>query len=61
MTPEQIKAYEEMSDNFRKLNPTFTGPIKPKESITMQLQVLDKLTPEDSGKFLSHHGNKEWL
>jgi len=60
-TPEQIEAYQEMSKSFKKLSPTFTGPIKPKESISMQLKVLDNLTPEDTGKFLSHHGNKEWL
>ena len=64
-TAEQAQAYRDMVVMFQKLfqkfKPSFQGAITPKQSVTMQLAVLDKLTPSDTGKFLSHNGNKDWL
>ena len=46
----------------RKVKPDFEGPISLEKSVQMQLAVINKLTIEDSGKFLSHYGNTtEWL
>lgn len=59
--PEQTAVYRSMSEVFRKYEPSFVGPILSKESVEMQLKVIHTVTLEDSGAFLSHHGNKRWL
>ena len=41
--------------------PNWKGPVAPLESVTSQLKVIDNLTMENSGKFLSYKGTKEWL
>ncbi|KAF8204481.1 hypothetical protein K438DRAFT_1932484 [Mycena galopus ATCC 62051] len=41
--------------------PNFKGPITPEESVRMQLEVLNRWKVEDTGAFVSHFGNKEWL
>lgn len=41
--------------------PHWKGPITPGESVTHQRKVIEDLTLEQSGQFLSHWGNKEWL
>ena len=46
---------------FRKLDPSVNGMISVKESVEAQLEVIKNLQPSQSGMFLSHHGNKEWL
>jgi hypothetical protein len=50
-----------MIEKFRNLNPAFTGPITPEESVRMQLEVIHRITVNDTGAFISHKGNKEWL
>lgn len=47
---------------FRKLDPNVNGPIEIEESVSGQLQVIRDLTEENSGKYLSHHGdNINWF
>ncbi|KAH9939729.1 NAD(P)-binding protein [Epithele typhae] len=47
---------------FKKYAPEWDGRImKPAESVRCMLEVIDRLTPEDSGATLGHHGKKEWL
>ena len=42
--------------------PTWSGiPLTPAESVVLQLEVIHKVGPADSGAFLSHFGNKQWL
>jgi hypothetical protein len=53
--------YEGVKEPFRKLKPDWDGPVSPKESVEAQLQVVKNLTIEDSGSFLSHNGDKNWL
>ena len=36
-------------------------PLKPAQSVEMMMEVIRKAGPEDSGAFLSHHGNQQWL
>ncbi|KAF2735258.1 NAD(P)-binding protein [Polyplosphaeria fusca] len=43
------------------LKPGFTGPISPAESVDKCLSVIDQVGIEQTGQFLSHHGDKEWL
>jgi hypothetical protein len=50
-----------MMSDFRAQYPNFAGPITPSESVIMQQKVIDEITIESTGAFLSHHGNKSWL
>ncbi|KAJ7361040.1 hypothetical protein DFH08DRAFT_767764 [Mycena albidolilacea] len=44
-----------------KAAPDFKGPITPEESVRRQLEVLNRWTVEDTGAFISHLGNKQWI
>jgi hypothetical protein len=46
---------------FQSIYPDFKGPISAEESVVMPKKVIEKITIEDSGEFLSHLGTKEWL
>jgi len=59
--PADIPKLQAMGARFKKAVPSWTGPITPTVSVEMMLDVFDKAGPEMSGKFISHHGNKEWL
>lgn len=50
-----------MLTTFRVIAPHFSGPLTPEESVKMQLDVVNKFGVEETGSFVSHHGNKEWL
>lgn len=51
-----------MLQAFHKLNPTVREAIPVEESVTSMLAVLDNMTQEDSGKFLTHRGNNvDWF
>ncbi|KAJ7837398.1 hypothetical protein B0H14DRAFT_2362414 [Mycena olivaceomarginata] len=41
--------------------PNFKGPITPEESVKLQLELLNRWTVEETGAFVSQHGNKEWV
>ncbi|KAH9946746.1 hypothetical protein B0H21DRAFT_742225 [Amylocystis lapponica] len=61
-TPEQLEGIIGMVAGFKRAAPAWDGkPITPEQSVTEMLNVIGKLTIEDSGAFVSHHGNKEWL
>ncbi|KIM31707.1 hypothetical protein M408DRAFT_327161 [Serendipita vermifera MAFF 305830] len=53
--------YESMMKKLKPLFPDFKGPLTPEQSVDMILEVIDKTTMADSGTFVSHNGNKEWL
>jgi hypothetical protein len=42
-------------------HPDFKGPITAAESIAAQKKVIEGITLEQTGSFISHKGNKEWL
>ena len=50
-----------MMAKFQTLYPAFKGPITAPESVAMQREVIEKVTLEQTGEFLSHRGTKEWL
>ena len=56
-----MKAFGAVIQRFKKVKPDLEGPISPEESVRMQLAVIDSLTIKDSGAFLSHHGDTNWL
>ena len=49
-----------MQDAFAT-NPNFQGPISPAESVAQQNKVIESISLENSGAFLSHFGNTEWI
>ncbi|KAG0653035.1 hypothetical protein D0Z07_0723 [Hyphodiscus hymeniophilus] len=58
---KNMAGYQKLFTIFSNKYPHFKGPASPFESIEKQLKVIDNLTFEDSGKFLSHKSTKEWL
>ncbi|KAJ8581524.1 hypothetical protein M405DRAFT_751657, partial [Rhizopogon salebrosus TDB-379] len=60
-TPNELQQLTAMIRKFRKIYPDFRGPITPETSVQMQLEVINRATVDDSGAFISHKGNKEWL
>ena len=53
---------ENLINRFRLSNPDWNGvPLLPKESAELVLGVIDRVTPKDSGGFVSQYGNKCWL
>jgi len=46
---------------FQKVYPELKGKITVEESVKMQLDTIENLTLEQSGQFLSHHGDKYWV
>ncbi|OBT42028.1 hypothetical protein VE00_07422 [Pseudogymnoascus sp. WSF 3629] len=59
--PEHIPRMQEMGAKFASIYPHFKGPITPAQSVPLMKKVIDNMTTEDSGAFLSHLGSKEWL
>ncbi|KAK6340001.1 hypothetical protein TWF730_001777 [Orbilia blumenaviensis] len=53
--------YENITKVFQKNKPSFDGPLSPEDSVSMMLETVSKLTFKDTGRFMSHHGNKDWL
>ncbi|KAI0918896.1 hypothetical protein AcV5_001958 [Taiwanofungus camphoratus] len=61
-TEEQLQGFQQMVALFKKAAPLWDGnPISPEQSVTAMLKVIDHATIEDTGAFISHFGNKEWL
>jgi len=60
-SPEDAEMAKEFQSSIGRLYPDWAGPISPTQSVQMVLDVLNKVTLEDSGLFMSHHGNKQWL
>jgi len=46
---------------FQKLAPDLKGMISVEESVADQLAVIDGITLENSGKLVSHHGDRNWF
>ena len=56
--PAHYKGYVSV---FQKVKPTFQRPLTTQESVTFQLKTIERLSVEDTGAFISHHGSKDWL
>ncbi|KAF4627673.1 hypothetical protein G7Y89_g10481 [Cudoniella acicularis] len=51
-----------MMTDFKRIYPDWVAvPLTPTRSVEMQKGVIDEMTIEKTGAFLSHHGNKNWL
>jgi hypothetical protein len=51
---EQMKDIMEMFALFKTMYPHWTGPMTAPESVKLMLGIIDNLTVQDSGKFVSH-------
>lgn len=61
-TPEMLELATQLVANFKKAAPEWDGKaITPKSSVMQVLNVIRKATVNDSGAFISHLGNKQWL
>ncbi|KAK7455811.1 hypothetical protein VKT23_010844 [Stygiomarasmius scandens] len=59
---EELGEINEMVTAFKNAYPDWTPkPMTPAESVNLMLGIIDNLTVEDSGKFVSHKNNREWL
>ncbi len=56
-----MKGVTALFQAFQTLYPTFQGPISAAESILAQKKVIESFNLEQTGSFVSHFGNKEWL
>jgi hypothetical protein len=56
-----MKGIMVMMKKFQVAYPEFTGPITAAESISAQKKIIEGITLEQTGVFISHKGNKEWL
>ena len=51
-----------MIHQFKRAYPEWDGvALTPEESVGYQLEVIERWEPKDSGAFVSHWGNKNWL
>jgi hypothetical protein len=61
-TDADLKLYDKMIAEIKKIAPDFERPLTPEESVKLQLEVIKNVTVKDSGTLISHHGdNKNWL
>ncbi|KAJ7837283.1 hypothetical protein B0H13DRAFT_2422012 [Mycena leptocephala] len=60
-TPQQSEEYKAWTQALTKIAPNFSGPLTPQASVKMMLEVIYRWTVEDTGAFVSHRSNKEWL
>lgn len=59
----QEDTYAKITEQFKAGYPDWDGKIlTPEESVTAMLDTVSRLTAEDSGAFISHHGSTQsWL
>ena len=60
-TDSELELYNKLVDGVKKIVPEFERPLTPEESVKLQLEVIKNVTVKDSGAFISHHGDKNWL
>ncbi|KAJ6588664.1 hypothetical protein B0H19DRAFT_1057809 [Mycena capillaripes] len=61
LTSGALQEFKMLSETVPKAAPDWKGPIPVEESVKMQLDILDRWTVEDTGAYISHFGNKQWL
>ncbi|EPQ60223.1 NAD P-binding protein [Gloeophyllum trabeum ATCC 11539] len=60
-SPEELEVFKALIATFQKDYPHWNGPITPEESVKLMLKVINGFTIEQTGAFVSHYGNKQWL
>ncbi|KAJ7361039.1 hypothetical protein DFH08DRAFT_910972 [Mycena albidolilacea] len=59
--PGAVEEFKMLSRGVPKAAPDFKGFITPEDSVKKQLEVLNRWTVDESGAYVSHLGNKQWL
>lgn len=52
---------EPFSKPFYRWDKSVQGPMPPEKSVEMCLKVIEELSEEQNGQFLSQYGNRVWL
>ncbi|KZT75055.1 NAD(P)-binding protein [Daedalea quercina L-15889] len=61
-SPAIVQELSLLTKLLKKVYPNWSGkPLEPEESVRLQLEILERATIKDSGAFVSHHGNKQWV
>ncbi|KAJ6530411.1 hypothetical protein DFH09DRAFT_987931 [Mycena vulgaris] len=60
-SPEDEAVFQKTAERIKAFLPDFNGPITSKQSVDMMLEVIHRWTVEETGQFVSHYGNKQWL
>ncbi|KAJ7665886.1 hypothetical protein DFH06DRAFT_1295119 [Mycena polygramma] len=60
-TPQEAEEYKAFVQVLKTKVPGFSGPLTPPQSVKMMLDVIYRWTVEETGAFVSQHGNKEWM
>jgi len=61
-TPDEMANIVEMIGKFKKHYPQWNGQLlTPAQSVKSVMEVINRFTSADSGAFVSHFGNKQWL
>lgn len=60
-TAAELESFKVAVKKFQAVYPDWKAPLTPETSIKMMLDVIYKWERKDSGAFVSHYGNKEWL
>jgi nitrogenase molybdenum-iron protein alpha/beta subunit len=61
VSEEEMQGIKVAMKKIQVSYPGFKGPSTAAESIAAQKKVIEAITLEQTGSFLSHKGNKEWL
>ncbi|CDO75921.1 hypothetical protein BN946_scf184873.g10 [Trametes cinnabarina] len=61
-TPEELERIGGLFLKFKKLAPHWDGnPLSPETSVRLMLDVIERSSVQNTGAFLSHWGNQQWL
>jgi len=61
-TVEEEATRDAMIRVFKAGDPDWSGiPLLPRQSADLVLRVIDRATPEESGRFVSQYGDRHWL
>jgi hypothetical protein len=61
VSPQQEGFNNHILGLFRKYKPDLQSMTQPEEAVSRMLKVINNLTVEQSGKFVSQLGNQQWL
>ena len=61
VSDDEMKGIMRMMQVFKAAYPAFNGPITAEESVVAQQKVIQSIKLDQTGMFLSHKGDKEWL
>jgi hypothetical protein len=63
VTPEQAQGVMGFMEKIKIYAPEFKGPIKVDDAVKVILKTWERLSIEEGfgGKFISQHGDRQWI